>query len=138
MDNLTEINGAAETAEAEKGEAATALGKFKDVQTLLKAYSDLEAEFTRRCQRLKELERGNKAADVPDGEQKPSSGNGGEGEQKTLVDDKVRDAVISDYLKSLAAKTVPLATGGGAVAAPKNTPKSVEEAGRLARRFFNG
>lgn len=35
----------------------TALGKFKDVDALYKAYSSLQAEFTRRSQRLKELEK---------------------------------------------------------------------------------
>ena len=32
------------------------LGKFKDVSSLLNAYNSLEAEFTRRSQRLKEME----------------------------------------------------------------------------------
>ena len=62
-DNLTDNERVtAETAEAENGNnAASVLGKFKDVQTLMQAYTDLEAEFTRRSQRLKELEKGNKA-----------------------------------------------------------------------------
>lgn len=34
------------------------LGKFKNPQELLRAYGELEKEFTRRSQRLKELERG--------------------------------------------------------------------------------
>ena len=38
-------------------DASTDLGKFKDVNALLKAYGSLQAEFTRRSQRLKELER---------------------------------------------------------------------------------
>lgn len=38
-------------------EALTVLGKFKDVDALSRAYEALEAEFTRRSQRLKELER---------------------------------------------------------------------------------
>ncbi|MDD2445759.1 MAG: hypothetical protein PHX09_02995 [Clostridia bacterium] len=33
------------------------LGKFKNTQSLLTAYNNLQAEFTRKCQRLKELER---------------------------------------------------------------------------------
>ena len=43
MDNLKVNEGAAaDTAEAEmEVKAASALGKFKDVQTLMKAYSDL-------------------------------------------------------------------------------------------------
>lgn len=32
------------------------LGKFKDVESLLKAYDALQAEFTKRCQRVKALE----------------------------------------------------------------------------------
>lgn len=35
----------------------TALGKFKDVSALSKAYSCLQAEFTRRSQKLKELQK---------------------------------------------------------------------------------
>ncbi len=41
---------------AEK-EASTVLGKFKDVDALIRAYENLEAEFTRRSQKLKQLER---------------------------------------------------------------------------------
>ncbi|MDE7300686.1 MAG: hypothetical protein K2N47_00805, partial [Clostridia bacterium] len=54
----------AEPAEAEVKEAATELGKFKDVKALMEAYSALEAEFTRRSQRLKELE-ANKEQSTP-------------------------------------------------------------------------
>lgn len=140
MDNLTEnVREAADTAEAENKETAAALGKFKDVQTLIKAYSDLEAEFTRRCQRLKELECGNKADGAPDGAQNPPSPKSDEERiAEALADGKVRDAIIGNYLKGLAANTVPLAGGGGGVSAPRTTPKSVREAGNLAKRFLNG
>ncbi len=51
---------AAHTAEAESSNGAAAtevsLGKFKDVNSLLKAYENLESEFTRRSRRLRELE----------------------------------------------------------------------------------
>ena len=140
MDNLTQ-NGqvAADTAEAEGKEAETALGKFKDVQTLMKAYSDLEAEFTRRSQRLKELEKENKAEPEPDGvKTPPSQKSDDERIADALSDKKVRDAVIGDYLKGLAEKSVPLVAGGGGVTAPRNTPKTVKEAGRLAGRFRKG
>lgn len=139
MDNLTQNEVAeAEAAEAELKEAAAPLGKFKDVQTLMKAYSELEAEFTRRCQRLKELESGNKTDGAPDGAQSLSSQNEDERIAAALADGRIRDAVIGDYLKGLAAKSVPLAEGGGGVAAPRNAPKSVREAGNLAKRFLNG
>ena len=38
-------------------EASTVLGKFKDVSALERAYESLQAEFTRRSQRLRELEK---------------------------------------------------------------------------------
>ena len=49
------------TAGAEKGILGVSpndisLGKFKDVKSLLDAYNCLQAEFTRRCKRVKELE----------------------------------------------------------------------------------
>ena len=40
--------------EAENGET---VGKFKDVNALLEAYENLEKEFTKKCQRLSELEK---------------------------------------------------------------------------------
>ena len=132
-DNLTDNERVtAETAEAENGNnAASVLGKFKDVQTLMQAYTDLEAEFTRRSQRLKELEKGNKAAT-------PSRSSEEELIETALSNEKVREAVIGEYLKGIAsAKEVPLISGGGAIPAPRNYPKSVKEAGILARKFLN-
>ena len=61
--------------DAEKGDKAqkdsTVLGKFKDVGALARAYNALQAEFTRRSQRLKELE---KQAENPKGADKAVSG----------------------------------------------------------------
>lgn len=129
----------ADTAEAEKDIAAAGLGKFKDVGTLIKAYSELEAEFTRRSQRLKELENGNKTEALPDGDKALSSQSDDEFVKRALSDEKVRDAVIGEYLKSLqTAGGAPVTTGGGGVAAPRSAPKSVREAGRLAREFLKG
>jgi hypothetical protein len=69
MDNLTQkLQAKAGAAEAEKEnmKAADKLGKFKDVKTLMEAYTNLEAEFTRRSQRLKELENANKVKEKSD------------------------------------------------------------------------
>ena len=52
-------------AEAQEGIGVTqsstdgSLGKFKDAETLYSAYNSLQAEFTRKCQRLSELEKAN-------------------------------------------------------------------------------
>lgn len=52
-EEIAKANGAM----AQNQEALSVLGKFKDVDALAKAYGSLQAEFTRRSQRLKELER---------------------------------------------------------------------------------
>ena len=44
-------------AEASENGASTVLGKFKDVGALVRAYESLQAEFTRRSQRLRQLEK---------------------------------------------------------------------------------
>lgn len=138
-DNLPPTTQTADTAGAEKERAAADLGKFKSVDALLCAYRELEAEFTRRSQRLKELEDGNKAG--PDGGE-PSTAQSlpspcvqdAAGKEIT---EAMKRAVIEDYLREVSAgKSVPLIVGGVSTSAPKNTPKTVGEAGALARRFL--
>lgn len=51
----TELEEPTKTEVQEKTEEVS-LGKFRDAQTLLGAYNSLQAEFTKRCQRIKELE----------------------------------------------------------------------------------
>ena len=124
---------AADPAEAEESSAAAAYGKFDDAKALYSAYLALEAEFTRRSQRLKELEGGNKAQtdDAPSPAGKASDAG-------APLSEEVRRAVIEDYLKAVAAgKGAPILTGGVGCAAPKSTPRSVSEAGRLVRQFLN-
>ncbi len=47
----------ANDAVSEQENGSTAMGKFKSVDALLQAYGALQAEFTRRSQKLKKLER---------------------------------------------------------------------------------
>ena len=140
MDNLNkEALETAGAAEAEKNEAAAVPKKFKDVKTLVKAYEDLEAEFTRRSTRLKELEKENKAQPSPDGaESAPSQLSEDELLSAALSSERVREAVIKEYLGSVSRQgAVPLISGGGGVAAPRLAPKTLKEAGRLAQEFLN-
>ena len=66
MEEMKKENGDALNDKTERGmekvalgeqKGSAELGKFKDVNALLQAYTALEAEFTRRSQRLKALER---------------------------------------------------------------------------------
>ena len=46
-------------------EKSASLGKFANSEELLKAYNRLEAEFTRKCQLLKDAEKRSEPTDVP-------------------------------------------------------------------------
>ncbi len=134
-DNLTEEHEeAAVPAEAENGEnksTAPDTGKFKSVQALMSAYLALEAEFTRRSQRLKELE--SKAAEAPS----PGCLTEDKLLSAALGNPAVTDKVVGEYLKKVfSGKSVPVVMGGVSCAAPRSAPKSVKEAGALAKNFL--
>lgn len=59
VENQKEVTSHTAEAESEKGDGSKALGRFSSADELLGAYNSLESEFTRRCQKLKELEREN-------------------------------------------------------------------------------
>ena len=109
---------------------------FRDVGQLWKAYRSLQAEFTRKCQRLSELERagretGTPRAEEPQGsasrsgsaggarEGQPSAGDpvgvsptggagsGREGDAaRDHCADSLRERIIREYLDSVAARSV--------------------------------
>ena len=123
MDNVNknELQVTAEnTAEAEKRETAAAeLGKF-----------------TRRNQRLKELEEGNKARDKDVRDAPSPEGETGSADRPPEITEDVKKAVIEEYLRAVSNKSVPLITNGVAPAAPRSAVKSIKEAGALAQRFL--
>lgn len=108
------------------------LGKFKSVDALLGAYKELEAEFTRRSQKLKALE-GEKANAALSSV--PTEENDDALYEAVTGNEGVRTRIIGDYLLSL--KGVPLMAGGGAgVTAPVQKPKNIREAGALALGYL--
>lgn len=127
---------AAQGAEAQKTEgAAVDLGKFKSVDALLNAYNSLEAEFTRRSQRLRELEGKQAGENV-----QPPAGKGEtktetvEGKSSQSFAGAVQEAVEA-YLAGRQAPYI-MADGGSFAAAPAARVRSLEEAGRLAQEMF--
>lgn len=134
----------ADTAEAGNENAAKSTGKFKDVKALMDAYQALEAEFTRRSQRLKELE-ASKDAETPaqvaaENAEDPSHKAEEQNREVTLdmLGDEVKNAVIEEYLNGVFKKRgVPFVTGGGAVATQRRTPSTLKEAGALANKLFS-
>ncbi len=109
---------------------AVSFGKFKDANALLDAYNSLEAEFTKRCQRLKELESAlsDDKAKTPEGKEETKS-----------ISDEDKENILKDYLKSvLGAKqtAIVMDNAGAGVRTPADKPRSIAEAGSLAKSLF--
>lgn len=136
-----------ENVSTEKSELV--LGKFKSMDALKHAYEELEAEFTRRSRRLRELEQ-NKIAEEP-GKDAPEAEMGqtetssvtapGEAQESEklyraiMENEGVRARVVTGYLESLGG--VPLLGGSGAaLTAPVTRPMSFAEAGALALGYL--
>ncbi len=139
-----QINVSTDTAGAEvinSGEdTGISLGKFKDVNALLNAYNSLQAEFTKRCQRLKELE-----GTVATGKGKAPLETVGDITESANLDiikennigDK--DDILKDYLKGVLVnkqKAIVMSEAGTSVKAPVKKPKTIAEAGLLARELL--
>lgn len=120
------------------------LGKFQNVEALMRAYQELEAEFTRRSQRLKALEAA--ALSAADGKtDKNADGTAAEDAQTENADDAllravrgnegVRTRIVGEYLASLSG--VPLLAGSGAgITAPAQKATTFRQAGALALGYL--
>ncbi len=117
---------------------ATDLGKFKNVDALVRAYRELEAEFTRRSQRLKALEGTRSDGDAPHAQPSEAARQpDGDGALYAAAsqNEEVKRRIVGDYLASLGG--VPLMAGGGApVRAPARQIGSIGEASRLALGYL--
>ena len=110
------------------------LGKFQNVDALMRAYRELEAEFTRRSQRLRALEA---AAAQQDAARQPRAEADAHEELYRAVkgDEGVCARIVGEYLASC--RGVPLLGGGGAgVTAPARKAQSFKDAGNMALGFF--
>lgn len=111
------------------------LGKFKDVNALLDAYNSLQSEFTKRCQRLKELE-GKLQVDKADA---PTEEENVGKTQNAVVSEEDKNEILKDYVKSVMGlkQSAVIFTGAGiGVKTPADKPKSISEAGMLAKEIL--
>ena len=127
------------TAEKEEGgeKGAVSLGKFKDVDALLNAYNSLQSEFTKRCQKIKELEgkldSGDKTAVPPVEQERVNTSQ----ENTTFMD---KEKILKDYLLDVLGKkpsAIIMDGAGVGVKTPVNRPTTIEEAGNLAKNLLN-
>ena len=111
------------------------LGKFKDINTLLSAYNSLQAEFTKRCQRLKELET---AIEKKDKDEPPKI-QSAEKEQENLTDTTLKEEILKDYLKEIIGSKKPVVMDGAGVGvkAPVKKPTTIEQAGDLFKQILS-
>ncbi len=128
--------------EAPMSESGLLAGKFKSVDALLHAYGELEAEFTRRSQRIKALEEelaARPAASAEPSAVPPAAGTQaahGEEPTRAVLSDEERARIACDFLKSL--RGAPLLGGSGSsVIAPVKKPATIAEAGSLALGYLN-
>ena len=143
--------------EERQGFAST--DKFKDTESLKKAYACLEAAFTRKCQRVRELERlmaDNATAVAPNAREEargtprlPPSVTAGERTEKShstapVTDESGRSGgegqrAVADYLLSLdrGCGSPQLLHGGGMALSACNKPQTLAEAGRLAKAYLS-
>ena len=122
------------TAEEKKGDVheQVSLGKFKDVGVLLNAYNSLQSEFTKRCQKIKELE-----SKIDDKTSVPSNPQA-ESQEKSVEVDK--EKILKEYLLDVIGKrpsAVIMDGAGASVKTPINRPKTILEAGNLAKNLLN-
>ena len=102
-----------EFAKASENGASAVLGKFKDVDALARAYESLQAEFTRRSQRLRQLEKeaeNFKEGKEPSGAEKLRKAAKAKREERREFDAFVADMVYTFLLSNtLLSATVPVA-----------------------------
>ncbi len=126
---------AEETLGASEGEVS--LGKFKDVNALLSAYNSLESEFTKRCQKIKELE---SALSSIDKTEVPKEEPTGVGKDKADITDKEKEDILKEYLQGVMLKKQKAVLLDGAGVGVKTAifrPKTINEAGELARQILS-
>ena len=113
------------------------LGKFKDVSALLSAYNSLQAEFTKRCQRIKELESQNTIVDKVNPTEVESAEQTAKKERDTTHEEK--EEVIKEYLKDLFGRrrgAIIMDGAGVGIKTPVRRPKTVRAAGELAKELL--
>ncbi len=113
---------------ADAESSAPLAGKFKSVDALVRAYGELEAEFTRRSQKLRALEeqlRKKEEAHAPCGQ----------GELRRT--DTEGESAAKEEVPLQAVWSVPLMTNEGVgLTAPSVRPATVADAGKLALGYL--
>lgn len=123
---------------------SVSLGKFCNAEALLKAYESLEGEFTKKCQKLSDLE--NKMLGISKEENEKSPPVPPVDltdrvfiEKQILTNKVIVDRVISEYLRQISLNFAPKTISGinGQMPmTPPYKPKTISEAGHMAQMIL--
>ena len=115
---------------------STSYGNFTSADDLLKAYKNLQAEFTRKSQEIAEIKK-DMASVV--GEKTLDAGDEANGDEKKAKE-VVRDQILAEYLGNVAKRNVPpTVIGQGAFVATQIDGKpTMNYANDKAKKFFGG
>ncbi|MBQ9734780.1 MAG: hypothetical protein IJV95_02855 [Clostridia bacterium] len=138
LNEQTELSAHTAEAEMEKGEGQSevSLGKFKDVGALLNAYNSLQSEFTKRCQKIKELQA---KIDTADKANAPQEKEVAQPQEQVDTTFKSEEEILKEYLLDVIGKkpkAIVLDGVGVGVKTPAFKPRTIEEAGNLARTIL--
>ena len=126
------------------------LGKFKDVEALKNAYLALQSDYTKKCQLLSEKEKSNSTSDgnkmEDDTKEKVSVSSLSKEEKDNILQEyifsnpELKDKFLAKYFDELSMPSSPKLIssdrGSGFVTAPKNKPRNLKEAGKLAEEVL--
>jgi hypothetical protein len=119
---------AAEQVTGEDG-GEVSLGKFKNTAALLSAYNSLQSEFTKRCQKVKDLEAQLSAVEKDNTPTKTEE-----------ISETEKQDVLKEYLKGVLSKkqsAIVMDGAGTGFKTPISRPKTIAQAGVLAQEIFN-
>ena len=120
------------------------LGKFANTEQLAKAYESLQAEFTRKCQLLSELEKEKNVTDKKEGNAGAADKNKAQQvltATETRLDNTESDKskIIEEYLMSVARRQVApavITTCNDFAFVKTHEPKSINDIGKVVKDFF--
>ena len=139
INEQTELKTHTVDTEKEMGDkkSEVSFGKFKDAESLVNAYNSLQSEFTKRCQKIKELEGALSSFD----KKNPSVEVTAENKEQTQdITGEKKQEILKEYLSGILGrkqKAIVLDGSGVGVKTPVNRPKTIRQAGELAKEIFS-
>lgn len=136
-----------------KVENGSNLGKFKDTESLLTAYNNLQSDYTKKCQTLSALQKQLEENKTGDEEEKKEQVLPESKEEQLSSEERVallsnyifsneglRDKLIAKYFDEIilpkSPKLIGSDRGSTAVVSPCNKPTTLEEAEQIVKDMF--